>query len=427
MRKVIVVGGGAAGMMAACSAAENGADVTILDKNEKLGKKVYITGKGRCNVTNSVDTSEFFGNVIHNPKFLYSSIYGFDHNSVFEFVEKWGCPLKTERGERVFPVSDHSSDVIGAFKRALNSLNVKTELETEVLDILTLNDKAVGIIIKDKAGKKEKRLCDSLILATGGLSYPVTGSSGELFDILSSKGIDIIDMKPALVPLISGDEACREMQGLSLRNVKVSLLVNDKKIYEDFGEMLFTHQGVSGPLILSASSYYSDYAGKLEKKGVNDIKANILIDLKPALDMDTLDKRVLRDFSENINRQFKNSLDSLFPGKLIPVMVRKSGIRGEKPVHEITKSERENFVRLIKNFEINISGTAGFNEAIITQGGINVKEINASTMELKKFRNVFVAGEMIDVDALTGGFNLQIAWSTGYLAGENAAKETEND
>lgn len=415
MRSVIVIGAGAAGMMAACRASECGARVLLFDKNEKAGKKIYITGKGRCNLTNSCDTEELFPNVVHNAKFLYSAFYGFSNFMTMDFFEQCGCSLKTERGNRVFPVSDHASDVIKALERQLSQNGVQIRLHTEVGKIITRDNKISGVMLKN--GKTEQ--ADAVILATGGLSYPTTGSTGDGYRMAEQLGHTIVKTAPSLVPLVVRGTEPKELQGLSLKNVQASLIsaANGKILFEGFGEMLFTHFGVSGPLILSASSYY----GEKEKRD----GCYLILDLKPALTEEQLDKRLLRDFADNQNRQFKNALGGLFPNKLIPVMIRESGIPAEKPVNEITKEERKHFLSLIKNWRMEIIDTRGYQEAIVTRGGINVKEVNPSTMESKKVSGLYFAGELLDLDALTGGFNLQIAWSTGYLAGESAAGMTE--
>ena len=403
--KVIVVGGGAAGMMAAAAASQTGAQVLLIEKNEKLGKKLFITGKGRCNLTNACDPDIFFGNVITNPKFMYSSFYGFSNDAVMEYFESLGCGLKTERGDRVFPVSDKSSDVIKALERSVRDNGVTVKLNTK-LERIELSNGQVSGIVTDRDGKIA---ADRVILALGGVSYPGCGASEDTFRIADSLDIAVKEAEPSLVPLVAGDEWVPRLQGLSLKNVSARLYIGDRKIYEGFGEMLFTHFGVSGPIILSASAHI------MEKMYGQD--PVIHIDLKPALDHKQLNERVLRDFSSVMNRQFCNSLDKLLPSKLIPVIVDLSGIDGHKKVNEVTREERERLVNLIKDLKLNITGNRGFNEAIITRGGISVREIDPSTMESRKIPGLYFAGEMIDVDALTGGFNLQIAWSTGHLAG----------
>lgn len=419
MRNIIVIGGGAAGMMAAVAAAGKGNKVTLIEKNEKLGKKLFITGKGRCNVTNAADMEVLFANVCTNEKFLYSAFYQYDNHAVMEFLENAGCPLKIERGDRVFPVSDHSSDVIAAFQRELKKAGVEILLNTEVKKLL-LAESAEQEKVDDSTGKPtitgvmlsngKTLTADAVIVCTGGVSYASTGSTGDGHRFAEETGHKIVECKPSLVPLEAAGTWCRDLMGLSLRNVSVRMMNGKKEIYSGFGEMLFTHFGVSGPLILSASAYY-----------VKQKKADVAlyIDLKPALDEEQLDKRLLRDFEENKNKQFKNALNGLFPTKLIPVMIELSGINPDKKVNEITREERKSFVSLIKNLPLTVTGTRPFAEAIITQGGVSVKDINPSTMESKKVQGLYFAGEVLDLDAMTGGFNLQIAWSTGHLAGES--------
>lgn len=420
MSRVIVIGGGAAGMMAAVAAADAGHSVILLEKNEKLGKKIFITGKGRCNVTNAADMEVLFENVCTNAKFLYSAFYQFDNKAVMEFLEKAGCPLKTERGDRVFPVSDHSSDVIAAFSRELRKRGVEILLHTEVKRLLTeavlqtedTDKSTLAKCIGAELSSGKKMYADACIVCTGGISYASTGSTGDGHRFAEETGHKIIECKPSLVPLEVREEWCKELMGLSLRNVSVRMCNGKKVLYEGFGEMLFTHFGVSGPLILSASSFYGKH-----KKEKGEVK--LTVDLKPALDMEQLDKRLLRDFEENKNKQFKNALGGLFPTKLIPVMIALSGIHPDKKVNEITKEERRAFTTLIKNLSLTVTGTRSFAEAIITQGGVSVKDVNPSTMESKKVSGLYFAGEVLDLDAMTGGFNLQIAWSTGYLAGSS--------
>ena len=409
MKKVIVIGGGAAGMMAACMAAVEGAHVTLLEKNEKTGKKIYITGKGRCNLTNACQREEFLENVITNPKFLYSAFAQLDNQAVMNFFEKAGCRLKTERGDRVFPVSDHSSDVIAALNGELKKNRVQVMLHTEVSELLLEEGSIKGVLLSD--GKKLH--ADAVIIATGGRSYESTGSTGDGYRFAKQAGHTIKDLRPSLVPFVVKEEWCKKLQGLSLKNVAVTLKKEKKKIYEGFGEMLFTHFGVSGPLILSASSFYTaKYNGQ---------EALLTIDLKPAMDREQLDKRILRDFEENAGKQFKNALDKLLPAKLIPVMVELSGIDPHKKTSEVTKKERSRLVELFKELKLTVNGCRGYGEAIITGGGVNVKEIDPKTMGSRLVNGLYFAGEVMDVDALTGGFNLQIAWSTGALAGKSAA------
>lgn len=406
MSKVIVIGGGAAGMMAAVQAASNGHQVTLLEKNEKLGKKIYITGKGRCNVTNACEVEQLFKAVYSNPKFLYSAFYGFDNQQTMEFFEDCGCKLKVERGDRVFPVSDHASDVIGALARKLKDLYVDVQLHTEVKE-LVLEDAVKGVILKN--GKMLES--DAVIVATGGLSYPTTGSTGDGYRFAKKAGHDLVETRPSLVPFETKETWCKDLMGLALKNVTLTMKKDGKELYKDFGEMLFTHFGVSGPLVLSASGVYV-------QKAWNE-KVQIYIDLKPALTEEQLDKRLLRDFEENRNKQFKNALAGLFPTRLIPIMIQLSGIDPETKINEITKKQRQDFVSIIKNVPLTVIGCRDFAEAIITKGGVSVKDINPSTMESKKVKNLYFAGEVLDLDAVTGGFNLQIAWSTGYLAGNS--------
>ena len=415
MGKVIVIGGGAAGMMAAIASAEAGARVTLIEKNEKLGKKIYITGKGRCNVTNGGDADNFFANCVSNPKFLYSAFYQFDNRMVMNFFEEAGCALKTERGERVFPVSDHASDIIAALQRELKKLDVEICLNTCVKEVLTEADdektKVTGVALTDG----RKLYADRVIIATGGVSYPTTGSTGDGYGFAKATGHTLIATMPSLVPFETKETWCREVMGLALKNVGIRLLQNKKLLYEGFGEMLFTHFGVSGPLVLSASSFYG------RKQRDSGVETHLVIDLKPALDMEQLDKRILRDFEESKNKQFKNALNGLFPVKLIPIMIELSGIDPDKRVNEITREERRAFGTLIKNLSLHITGVRDYHEAIITRGGVSVKDVNPATMESKKVNGLYFAGEVLDLDALTGGFNLQIAWSTGNLAGKSAA------
>ena len=404
--KVIIIGGGAAGMMAAYQAAKCGNDVSLYEKNEKLGKKIFITGKGRCNVTNACEIEELLDHVVTNKEFLYSGFYSFTNDAMMEFLEELGCPLKVERGNRVFPVSDHSSDVIAALQRGLRKENVDIYFNTTVKKIL-IED---GIVTGVRLASGDTVKADKVVVATGGMSYQATGSPGDGYDFARKAGHKVTKLTPALVPFEIKEDYCKQLMGLSLRNVAVIMTADGKKIYEDFGEMLFTHFGISGPVVLSASSYIGRYQGK---------ELKFIIDLKPALNKEQLDHRVLKDFNKTLNKDFVNSLDHLLPKKLIPVMIELSGIPEHKKVNEITKKERERFVSLLKHLELTITGVRGFKEAIITQGGVNVKEIDPGTMESKKIKGLYFAGEVLDLDAVTGGFNLQIAWSTGYLAGMN--------
>ena len=402
MKKVIVIGAGAAGMVCAIAAARRGAKVTLIEKNEKLGKKLYITGKGRCNLTNDCDEEDFLKNVMSNANFLYSAIYGYNARFVMDLFEGLGVALKVERGDRVFPASDKSSDIIKALKKELDRLGCKISFNTKVSDICVRDAEIVGV-----HADGELINADAVIVATGGLSYQSTGSTGDGYRFAKNAGHTIIEQRPSLVPLKSPDGCIKELAGLSLKNIELNFFVRGKLVYSGFGEMLFTHTGVSGPLVLTASRYY--------KSG----EAEVFIDLKPALDADALDKRVLKDFTENKNKRFKNALDKLLPSKIIPVVIEKSGIEPEKQVNEITRAERENLVRAIKSFGVKIDGTEGYNQAVITVGGVSVKEINPSTMESKLCKGLYFAGEVLDLDALTGGFNLQIAFCTGFLAGES--------
>lgn len=405
MSKVIIIGGGAAGMFAAVTAAENRHEVHVYEKNEKLGKKLYITGKGRCNLTNACDMEELFEAVCTNGKFLYSAFYGFTNQDAIRFFEESGLRTKVERGNRVFPESDHSSDVISVLQRQMKKRGVQIHLNTGVKEVLAEEGHVKGILTAE--GKKVD--ADAVIIATGGFSYQSTGSDGDGYRFARELGHRVTELSPSLVPLNVKEETVRHLQGLSLKNVRVSVFDGKKCLYEDFGEMMFTHFGVTGPLILTASSRIQK---QLKKK-----ELVLFIDLKPALSEEQLDHRLLKDFEEAKNKQFKNALNGLFPAKLIPVMVEKSGILPEKKVNEISREERHHFLQLIKNFRLTITGFRGYNEAIITKGGVHVKEINPSTMESRIVSGVYFAGEVLDLDAVTGGFNLQIAWSTAYAAG----------
>ena len=404
-------------MMAAVAAADSGSKVCLIEKNEKLGKKVFITGKGRCNVTNAADVETLLSNVCTNRKFLYSAFYGFDNTAVMEFLERAGCPLKIERGDRVFPVSDHSSDVIAAFRRELDKRKVEIRLNTEVASLEVCENQKSDSGDGEKSKKSFYRItgvrlksgkmveADKVILCTGGVSYSSTGSTGDGYRMAEETGHQITKLFPGLVPLETKETWCRELMGLTLKNVSLRLVRGNKELYQGFGEMLFTHFGVSGPLVLSAGSLYTPG------------EARLFIDLKPAMTEEQLDNRLLRDFEENRNKQFKNALGALFPIRMIPVIVSLSGIHPDKRVNEVSKQERQNLIRLIKNLPLTVTGARGFQEAIITRGGISVKDVNPSTMESKKVEGLFFAGEVLDLDAFTGGYNLQIAWSTGHLAG----------
>ena len=384
MNNVIIIGGGPAGMLAGISSAKSGNKVTIVEKMNSCGKKLLITGKGRCNITNNANLNGFIENTPCNGRFLYSALNNFDNSDIINLLEQEGVKTKVERGGRVFPVSDKSQDVLDAL---------------------------IKILVKGvKLSTGEELNADKVILATGGKSYPITGSTGDGYILAKDLGHTITSIKPALVPLVSNDDSCSRLQGLSLRNVAIKLMHNDKVIYEDFGEMLFTHYGVSGPIILSASSYLIRYKNVDELLKSENIKLEI--DLKPALTEEKLDLRILRDFEEVKNKEFKNSLDKLLPQKLISVVIEKSKINPYKRINEVTKEERKRLINVLKHFTINITGIRPIEEAIITAGGISTKEINPKTMESKLIKGLYFAGEIIDVDSLTGGFNLQIAWST---------------
>ncbi len=433
MSKVIVIGGGPAGMMAGITAKENGNEVIILEKNGQLGKKLLITGKGRCNITSSLDMEEFIKNTPGNGIFLHSAFQQFTNKDIIYFLKQQGLDVKEERGNRIFPVTDKSIDVLACFTKRINELNIEVRYNITVSEILVKSndgsnkeningkEKSKKIIDKKVTGVKTNHgilQADKVILATGGKSYPLTGSTGDGYILAEKLGHTVTAIKPSLVPLETFEkQECKELQGLSLRNVGIQLLdiEKNKTIYEDFGEMLFTHFGVSGPTILSASAHLVRY--KQIERLLKEKKIILKIDLKPALDEKKLDTRILRDFEEVKNKQFKNSLEKLLPQKLIPIIIRKSNIQPDKKVNEITKKEREELVKIIKNFEMTIKGFRPIEEAIITSGGINIKEINPKTMESKKVKGLYFAGEIIDVDSYTGGFNLQIAYSTGYVAG----------
>ena len=414
MNKIIVIGGGPAGMFAAIAAAETGSQVILLEKNEKLGKKLFITGKGRCNITNAGDMDNLFANVMTNAKFLYSAFYSYDNQRVIDFFERNGLRTKTERGNRVFPVSDHSSDVIATLQKVLKEKKVKVMLHTQVQSLLMESsgeDAPENIVTGVKLTDGTTMPADAVIIATGGFSYQTTGSTGDGYRFAKEAGHTVTDIRPSLVPFLAKEDYVRQMQGLSLKNVEVRILNEKKLLYQEFGEMLFTHFGVSGPLLLSASAAI--------KPSLTAGELSMFIDLKPALTEEQLDHRLLREFDEAKNKRFKNSLNRLFPAKLIPVMVARSGIDPEKKVNEVTAKERERLVEAAKSFHVTLTGLRGYNEAIITQGGVDVKEINPATMESKKAQGLYFAGEVLDLDGVTGGFNLQIAWSTGMLAGRS--------
>jgi predicted Rossmann fold flavoprotein len=492
LKTIIVIGGGAAGMLAAIAASGGGNTVLLLEKNEKLGKKLFITGKGRCNVTNTdapVSTKQSNSYVITNPKFLYSAFSAFPNTAMMELLELAGCPLKVERGNRVFPVSDHAYDVIAALQRELQRRKVAIRYQAKAMKITTvpqdtpenyptkpaktttepsvvnvgfeqeafpthaakqtielpdINEAASSEIYPENTGKMTKKFsansanktkvtgvtlengehlkADCVIIACGGLSYPSTGSDGDGYSLAAALGHHVTETYPALVPLTIREEWCKDLQGLSLKNVELRLYSQDKPsktIYCGFGEMLFTHFGISGPLVLSASSYYQSYNRK--NKGGGNLCLSL--NLKPALDPDTLDKRIQRELEQAVNKQFHNAITSLFPSKLIPIMIKLSDIPVNKPTNSITREERKTFAALIQHLPMTITGTRGFEEAVITAGGITVKEVSPSTMESKLINGLYFAGEILDTDALTGGFNLQIAWSTGYLAGRSAGSQ----
>ena len=408
MSKVLIVGGGAAGMLASIFAARNGNEVHVFEKNEKLGKKLFITGKGRCNLTNACDMDTLFSSVVTNDKFLYSSFYGYTNQDVMDFFESLGLQIKVERGNRVFPASDHSSDVIKVLEKEMKAQGVQIHLYQTVTQIAKKDGRFAALKLADGTMVEG----DACILCTGGMSYQTTGSTGDGYRFAKALGHKVTELRPSLVPIETKEYFVPELMGLSLKNVETRILDGKKVLYQDFGEMLFTHYGVSGPLILSASAYIGKELS--EKK-----ELKLSIDLKPSLSEEQLDARVLREFEANHNKQFKNAIGGLFPSKLIPVMIAESGIDSEKKVNVISKEERQGFVHLIKNFEMTLIRLRDYKEAVITQGGINVKEVNPSTMESKLVEGVYFAGELLDLDAVTGGFNLQIAWSTAYAAGSN--------
>lgn len=405
-KRVVVIGGGAAGMIAAATAGGRGLDVTIVEKNNRVGKKILITGKGRCNITNSADMETHIASVVHNREFLYSAFYSFDSYTVIQLFEKLGLETKTERGGRVFPVSDKAVDVVNALRKHLKNNNVKVIYESPVKGVVTNNAEVVGVKLEDGT----KIHCDKVILATGGKSYPGTGSTGDGYSMAQELGHKIIPPKPALTPFVSKEQWVKDLQGLALKNTELKLYKNDKLVFEDFGEMLFTHYGISGPMVLSASGH----AKNIEKGGYK-----IVLDLKPALDEKTLDQRIQKDFEKYSRKNFSNSLDDLLPKKMIPIIIELSKIPSDKPVNQISKAERTRLGEIMKNLTITPISLRGFEEAIVTAGGIDVKEIDPSTMESKLINGLFFAGEVMDLDAYTGGFNLQIAFSTGYLAGSN--------
>lgn len=407
MSKVLIIGGGPAGMIASIAAARNKHQVLLLEKNEKLGKKLYITGKGRCNITNACDMDELFQGIVTNRKFLYSSFYGFTNQDVIDFFQQAGLKTKVERGNRVFPLSDKSSDVIRTLEREMEKAGVEVRLRQTVRDVAALDGSFNHVLLENG----EKIYGDQAVIATGGLSYPVTGSTGDGFSFGTRLGHTVTSLSPSLVPFNIKEAYVKDLMGLSLKNIEIVLKADKKEIYREFGEMLFTHFGVSGPVILSASCYAAPYIGKKN--------LTLAIDLKPALSFEQLDARVLREFEDFKNKQFKNSLERLLPRKLIPVIISLSGIDPEKKINLLTREERYSLVSLIKGLAITPESLRGYKEAIITRGGIKVSEVNPSTMESKLIRGIYFAGEALDLDGVTGGFNLQIAWSTGYAAGNS--------
>ncbi len=419
MIKVIVIGGGPAGMMAAITASNNNTQVTLLEKMPSLGRKLLITGKGRCNITSSLDMPEFIENTPTNGKFLYSCYKNYTNKDIIKFLELQGLEVKEERGNRIFPKTDKSIDVLKCFTNKLKEKNVNIKYNTKVTKIIvskTANKDKLKVEGVETNKGIEK--ADKIILATGGMSYPLTGSTGDGYYLAKELGHTIIKIKPSLIPLeIYEKNICKELQGLTLKNVSIYLkdIENDKIIYQDFGEMIFTHFGISGPIVLSSSAHLTRYKNCNEK--IKNKKIKFIIDLKPALSEEKLEERIIRDFLEFKNKQFKNSLDKLLPKKLIPIIIKKSSIPENKKTNEITKKERKILTKLLKEFELDVKDFRPIEEAIITSGGISTKEINPKTMESKLVENLYFAGEIIDVDSYTGGFNLQIAYSTGYTAG----------
>lgn len=405
MSKILIVGGGAAGMLASIFAARNGHEVHVYEKNEKLGKKLYITGKGRCNLTNACDMDALFASVRTNSRFLYSAFYGFTNQDAMAFFEEEGLKIKTERGERVFPLSDKSADVLDTLRRSMRRAGAEVHLNTEVKDLIVRDGAAKGLILADKTRVEG----DAVIVATGGLSYPVTGSTGDGYRFAKEAGHKVTDCIPSLTPFNIREDFVKELQGLSLKNVELRIYNGKKEVFREFGEMMFTHFGITGPLVLTASSFVGALAARQELRAV--------LDLKPALSEEQLDQRVLREFDANPNKSFKNVIGSLFPAKLTPVMIGLSGIAPDKKVHDISREERQGFVKLTKSLPMTVTGFRDYKEAIITKGGVAVKEINPSTMESKLIKGLYFIGEVLDLDAVTGGFNLQIAWSTAYAAG----------
>lgn len=404
MSKILIIGGGAAGMFASVFAAMHGHEVHVFEQNEKLGKKLFITGKGRCNFTNACDMQELFDSVFSNSKFLYSAFYGYNNYDVIDFFEGLGVHTKIERGNRVFPKSDHSSDIIRALERKMKSLDVKIHLKSKVDRILTSVKKVTGVLLENGA----EIAGDTVMVATGGLSYSSTGAAGDGYRFAQDTGHTVTALRPSLVPMETKESYITQMQGLSLKNVTLSIYNNGKKHYESFGEMMFTHFGVTGPLILTASAVVGDE--------FKEHPLSAFIDLKPALTKEQLDARILREFEAGKNKQFKNVIGSLLPSRLLTVILAQGIIHPDKKVNEISREERQEFVNYIKAFPFTVTGLRGYNEAVITKGGVSVKEISPKNMESKKITGLHFLGEVLDLDALTGGFNLQIAWSTAYAA-----------
>lgn len=404
MPKVLIVGGGAAGMLAAVYAAEGGCEVHLFEQNEKLGKKVYITGKGRCNFTNACDMETLFENIIRNSKFMFSAFYGYNNYDIIDFFENLGVATKIERGNRAFPASDHASDIILSLQRKMKSLGVKIYLNTKVSKISTEDEKVIGLMLDNQTVVEG----DKVIIATGGLSYPTTGATGDGYRFATEVGHSLVKQRPSLVPMNASEAYIKELQGLSLKNVTLSIYDDDKKIFEEFGEMMFTHFGITGPLVLTASAMIGDT--------VKEKSLSAAVDLKPALSHEQLDARLLREFEGGKNKQFKNVVGGLLPNTLLKLVLSMGIIDPEKKINEITKEERNAFVDYLKKFPFTLTGLRGYNEAVITKGGISTKEINPKTMESKKISGLYFIGEVLDVDALTGGFNLQVAWSSAVAA-----------
>ena len=431
MKNIVVIGGGAAGMMCAILASGTDTRVTLIEKNEKLGRKLFITGKGRCNFTNACTEEEFLPNVMSNSKFLYSAIYGLNSKQVMELFEKWGMTVKVERGRRAFPASDHSSDVIDALKRQLAKRHVRVLLDTEVSEIACEDAstgmaegkkqgqspvrRAAGVRVRRRDGHEETIPADAVVVATGGLSYPSTGSTGDGYRFARELSMKVTPLYPALVPIACSGEYIREMQGLSLKNVELHIRSGKKKLYDGFGEMMFTHFGITGPLVLSASAEIGPLIGKKE--------LDTWIDLKPAVSEEQLDARFVRIFSGNPNKYLQSVLGELYPAKMVPVIPEIAGVDPETRLHDLTRKEREALIRSTKHFPVSIVTLRGYNEAVITKGGVSVREIDPGTMESKKVRNLYFIGEVLDLDALTGGYNLQIAWSTAAACARAVTEE----